>query len=232
MADDQLNEFNELDVRIDATLASGSTWTQPPANLRAQVLAAALAAETGDNSGAVPRLAPVSRVEPTTGSAESTTRSAESNVVDLTARRQRRGPHWLAAAVAGAAAAIIGTLIVTQLRTTEAKIDATAAMAPTEAYPGVDGTANMRETSSGWEFRLTTKNLTRLEKPFFYEAWIEGDKGLIPIGTFHTGVDVVLWGGVELDEYPKIVVTKEQEDGNPAASNDRVLEGAVVFRQR
>jgi Anti-sigma-K factor rskA len=234
MADDQ---FNELDVRVDAALASGSTWTQPPADLRVDAndvgddvvdtdVADTDVADADVDSEA--KMLPRSAVRRNSN----TSNDDANNVVDLVTERKRRGPHWLVAAAVGAAAAIVGTLGITQLRTTKVTTDATATLAATAAYPGVNGSATMRETSSGWEFRLSTANLTRLEKPFFYEAWIEGNKGLIPIGTFHTGVDVILWGGVELDEYPKIVITKEQEDGNPAASDDRVLVGDVVFRKK
>ncbi len=224
MADEQ---FNELDMRVDATLASGSTWTSPPSDLRAKVLEAALAAETAETAAS----GDVTAVKTTAESGAARDRQP-APVADLMAERKRRGPHWVLAALAGAAAAVVGTLTFIQLRDTKPTVDATAALSASAAYPGVDGTAKMRETSSGWEFRLTTKNLTRLDKPFFYEAWIEGDKGLIPIGTFHTGVDVILWGGVELDEYPKIVITKEQEDGDPAPSDDRVLTGTVVFSRK
>jgi Anti-sigma-K factor rskA len=232
MADDHTIEPSELDVRVDATLASAATWVQPPPDLRARVLAAATAGATPapiETSIETPlgakRMAPP--VTPVTPVVEG---EAAAVVVDMVSRR--RGPHWIIAAVAGAAAALIGAVGFTQLRHQTPQVDATATLVAAAAQPGAAGAVNMRETKSGWEFRLNTTNLPLLEKPQFYEAWIEGDKGLIPIGTFHTGVDVVLWGGVELDEYPKIVITREQEDGNPAASNDRVLTGNISFRKK
>lgn len=60
----------------------------------------------------------------------------------------------------------------------------------------------------------------------FYQAWLKGDGGLVPIGTFHTGDHVVLWAGVALQDFPTITVTQE-EVGDQSSSGLRVLSGSV-----
>jgi Anti-sigma-K factor rskA len=151
--------------------------------------------------------------------------SATQGLSRLDARR-RSTRMWLAPL--GVAASLVA--FVGWLGTRPApRFDATSSLVALPAHVGSTGKVTMSETSSGWRFRLSTDQLPRLEKPYFYEAWIKGPKGEVSIGTFHTGVDVVLWGGVELDEYPNIVISKEIEDGNQAISNDIVLTGRVTF---
>ena len=66
---------------------------------------------------------------------------------------------------------------------------------------------------------------------FYYQAWVKGDKGLVPIGTFHTGEgEVTLWSGVPLSQYHTITVTLEEEGGDPASSGKRVLVGELKAR--
>jgi Anti-sigma-K factor rskA len=110
-------------------------------------------------------------------------------------------------------------------------VKATASLVAPATNPGATGTALMRETNSGWEIRINTVGLKRLDKPFYYEAWVFGPKGDVSVGTFHTGVDVVLWAGVELDEYPELIITVEEEDNVAAATDQRALAGRIVFKQ-
>jgi Anti-sigma-K factor rskA len=283
MSEDFLNtsRSDELDARIDATLADASTWAQPPADLRSRVLAAAQSASALASASAVaaPAAAASTTGASTTGASTTALSAADTLTADTstttastteavpafanaanaipTAQRiakptpqtadrslasdaggvfetqpQRKKSSWRWIAPIAIAASFVAGLFVTRLRSTQLPINARTTMVAARSYPNASGTINMRETNSGWEFRLNTKGLPRLDKPFFYEAWIEGEKGLVPIGTFHNGVDVVLWGGVELDEYPKVVITKEREDGDPGASSERVLQGAVIFEQK
>jgi Anti-sigma-K factor rskA len=150
-------------------------------------------------------------------------------VVPIEARRRRRMSAPLAALL-GAAAASVLTLGVGRALSTKS-VKATASLVAPATNPGATGTALMRETTSGWEIRLNTTGLKRLEKPFYYEGWVFGPQGDVSIGTFHTGVDVVLWAGVELDEYPELIITVEQEDNVPAATDERALAGRIVFKQ-
>ncbi|MBA3908262.1 MAG: anti-sigma factor, partial [Pseudonocardiales bacterium] len=57
----------------------------------------------------------------------------------------------------------------------------------------------------------------------FYEAWAKTAHGLVPIGTFHTGIDVTLWSGVSMADVDAITVSLEQNDGNQETSGQRVM---------
>ena len=135
------------------------------------------------------------------------------------------------AALLGAAAACIVTIGAVRVigRT---PVQATSALVSPPGGAGATGAAKMRETNSGWEIRLNTTGLKRLDKPLYYEAWVFGPKGDVSIGTFHTGTDVVLWAGVELDEYPELIITIESEDNNPSASDQRALVGPIIFEKK
>jgi Anti-sigma-K factor rskA len=152
-----------------------------------------------------------------------------SKVVPIEGRRRRRMSAPLAALLGAAAASVLTLGVVRSLSSRPVK--ATASLVAPTTNPGATGTALMRETTSGWEIRLNTTGLKRLEKPFYYEAWVFGPKGDVSVGTFHTGVDVVLWAGVELDEYPELIVTIEREDNVAAATDERAMAGPIVFKQ-
>jgi hypothetical protein len=168
-----------------------------------------LAVEVSDSATA-PETADVERATP--------------SVVPVSDRRRR----WRAAtsAVAGAAAAALVFVGITLARHGPPP-KLRVALMPTALAPGSGGQAKLRETSSGWEIKLDTHNLVRLDHGRYYEAWFEGPKGIVSVGTFHTGAKITLWSGVEADEYETLTVTVEQEDGNPASSLQRVLTASL-----
>jgi hypothetical protein len=68
--------------------------------------------------------------------------------------------------------------------------------------------------------------LPRLDNGQFYEAWLRNGAGVhVAIGTFNQGPDVTLWAGVSPKDFPTIVVTAEQANGNPGSSGRVVLTG-------
>jgi Anti-sigma-K factor rskA len=150
-----------------------------------------------------------------------------SKVVPREARRRRISAP--VAALLGAAAASILTLGVVRSLSTR-PVSATASLVAPATNPGATGRALLRETNSGWEIRLNTTGLKRLEKPYYYEGWVFGPLGDVSIGTFHSGVDVVLWAGVDIGEYPEFIITVEKEDNIPAATDERALAGLIVFK--
>jgi Anti-sigma-K factor rskA len=154
--------------------------------------------------------------------------SPSRSVVSLQDRRSRLSAPT--AALLGAAAASVLTLGAVRFMS-RTPVQATSALVAPATKPGATGSANMRETNSGWEIRLNAPDLKRLDKPFYYEAWVFSAKGDISIGTFHSGTDVVLWAGVELDEYPELIITIEEEDNNPVASTEVALSGPIVFKK-
>jgi hypothetical protein len=186
---------------VRETLADPQTWDEPPAGLEDRVVAAV---------------------------------SGDAPVVSLdAARARRRGvaarvPIWsLAAAVALA----VGVTGVIASREPAQHADATFALAGTDLASGAHARVALANKPNGVEIRLRITGLPRAPKGSFYEAWVKGDAGLVPIGTFHTGEgEVVLWSGVAVDKYRTITVTLEDEDGNPASSGRRVLVGEIPSR--
>jgi hypothetical protein len=181
---------------IDAVLGRAATWIEPDAGLEDRVLGAVTARRDAGPAGAI---APV---------------------VDIRSSRRWRG-RVVAGLVGAAAASIVflGVGIAHRAPSPTLRVS----LAPTTLMPGATGTAALRETNSGWEIKLDTHDLPRLDNGRFYEAWLEGPKGKVSIGTFHTGAKVTLWAGVEADEYTTLAITIQPENGDPAQSSDRVL---------
>ena len=100
------------------------------------------------------------------------------------------------------------------------------ALAATELAPEAAGRAVITEEDSGLRIELHATGLPRREGNEFYQAWLRGESGLVPIGTFHTGDDVVLWAGVTLDDFPTLTITREAV-GDQESSGERVLVGTV-----
>jgi len=103
------------------------------------------------------------------------------------------------------------------------------AMEGTDLEPDATGEVTIRESDAGWWIRLDVEDLPAAGDGTYYEGWVWNDDGDgVSIGTFHLrGGDqsVVLWSGVDPDDYPAIWVTLEDEDGDPAASDRIVMWG-------
>ena len=178
-----------------ALLAEPAIWEEPSADLAARIDAAV-------------------RVTPQAGAV--TTLSAARGA------RPARRINPIITAIAGVAAGIALAFAFASFRDS-ADNGEEVAVAATDLAPGVGGSAILVERSAGFEITLELVGLERAPKGFFYEAWVKGDKGLVPIGTFHTGGHIVLWSGVDIAEYPQLTVTLEPEDGDPASSGQRLL---------
>ena len=147
-------------------------------------------------------------------------------VTDLASRRTRRIRAALGAAAAVVVLAVAGTVVVSRDDGDSGTDVALAA----DTIPGASGTANFRQTDSGWRIELDATGLPRRDDGQFYEAWLRNADGvLVSIGTFNEGTDVVLWAGVPPSEFSTMSVTAEEADGDPASSGVRVLVGEVVL---
>ncbi|MCI0633934.1 MAG: anti-sigma factor, partial [Actinobacteria bacterium] len=103
-----------------------------------------------------------------------------------------------------------------------------ATLGATALLPDATGEATLTKTSSGWRIELDATRLPRLENGRFYQAWLRDTAGvLVPIGSFNEGRGVTLWAGVSPKDFTTLTVTREQADGDQAASGDTVLVGAV-----
>jgi Anti-sigma-K factor rskA len=195
--------------RITVALADDAVWSEPPAELRAALLAQveAEAAQIRRPGSTTP-----TRLDPAT-----TPRQARSG------GGRRRA--WYASAVAVAAAgALVAVLAWPRPATT------TFAMSGTALAPAASATAVLEPRSAGVAITLQIKGLVAAPPGTYYAAWMQGTSGVVPVGTFHWhkgGIPIELWSGVTGDRYPDLFVTLQQE-GRPATpSADVVLRGHV-----
>jgi hypothetical protein len=140
-------------------------------------------------------------------------------------RARPRRNQWLLAAAAVVALAV-GAGLFAWLSGDEPH----AELAGTALAAGSSAEAEVRDTPSGVEIRLYVDGLPPAPEGSYYEAWVKGERGSVAIGTFHLregSDDIVLWSGVDLDDYPAITVTLQREDAGPASSGRVVLAGEV-----
>jgi hypothetical protein len=137
--------------------------------------------------------------------------------------------RWALPAAALVAAAAVVISVMGLLGVFSAPDEQVVAIAGTELEPGATGHAAIRETESGWWIRLDVNDLPAAEDGTYYEGWVWNDEGEgVSIGTFHFRggeQSVVLWSGVDPEDYPAIWVTLEDEDGDPTASDRVVMRG-------
>jgi Anti-sigma-K factor rskA len=229
--DAPLSDADRADLAaLDALLADPSLWAEPPAELEDRVVAAVSAAAAAEGVREADEFPPA----PVDLAAARATRGGE--VPPL--RRARNGaarpsvwrrPQFLIAAAAAVVAVAITSVLLLQTGPAQARFE--AALVATELSPGASGNVTMTRTDSGWDIRLTSSGLPRLDNGQFYQAWLRNEAGvLVPIGTFNEGQNVILWAGVSPADFPTLTITKELADGNQASSGQRVLVGTAVPR--
>jgi hypothetical protein len=202
----------ELD-EIRALLADPAMWEVPGQQLEDAVVAA-----VADAAGSRPAAGsgPIGPGEQAPGG-------------ELAGRARRRSRRSVVAWAAGTAAAAVIAVAIGIGVTSGNGAHATtfsAALSGTSLAPGATGQATMTQTTAGWRITLHTSGLPRLDNGRFYEAWLKNAAGvLVPIGTFNQAGDVTLWSGVAPTGFPVITVTRQQANGNPASSGQRVLVG-------
>jgi hypothetical protein len=144
------------------------------------------------------------------------------------AKRQGSRRHLWIAAAACLLGVLIGAGSVAVLHRS-AGFEHTVALAGTPRAPQASGTARVRTRANGLEIQMTLHGLPRAPAGMYYEAWVKGPDGLVPIGTFHTGDGVVtLWSGVSLDSHPTFTVTLQPDNGNAASTGQQVLIGHLT----
>jgi hypothetical protein len=194
-------ERAELD-ELRELLSAPATWEQPDPGLEDRVVAA-IADEAQPRSASAPAR-----------------RSASRRRLVL-----RRPAFTLAGVVAAAVAAIV---IAVSVNSPPAPQRFAMVVSGTALTPGAHGSATLTKTRSGWRIELSATGLPRLANGRFYEAWLKNAASvLVPVGTFNDARQVTLWAGVPPTEFPSLTVTRQQTNGNPASSGERVLTGAL-----
>lgn len=142
-----------------------------------------------------------------------------------------RARRWVPAIV-GAAAVLLAVLgLAGVFQPPPPAPGAFATMTGTELVPDAQGTAVVRDTSSGWSVRLEVEGLPPAAEGTYYQGWAWNAAGDgVSIGTFHLRngtYPVTLWAGVSLVEYPWIWVTLQDEDGGAEASDLVMMRGRI-----
>ena len=147
------------------------------------------------------------------------------------ASTSRRTTSWVRPLLAGlaAAAAIVFAVFLLSNRGDKEATFATSELSGTELATSATGRTVIYKDTSGFRIELRARHLPRLDDGRFYQAWLKGPKGTVPIGTFSEGRGdwVTLWSGVSPVDYPTLTVTIEEPDGNQASSGHKVLSGDV-----
>ncbi len=144
----------------------------------------------------------------------------------------RRSRTWLRPVVtfAAAAAAVVAVAAGTVLVTREGGDGESFSLAATEVVPAASGDATVESTGSGLAISLTIDGLPPAAPGTFYQAWMRGDIGSVPIGTFHAREGdgpIELWSGVDVADYPLMTVTIQEEGAGPESSGIVVLRGEI-----
>jgi Anti-sigma-K factor rskA len=185
-----------------AALADPATWTEPPVALEGLV---------------VDRIRAEARVDARRASADQP--GGRTHLL--------RGVIPL---IGVAAAGVVALGAVLALRDTGDEPPVALATLASETDPSASGSVRIFDAESGFAVYLELEGLPPLPGDGFYEAWVRDDAGtLVSIGTFSQSAGpITLWSGVDPCRFATITVTREQPDGDPGSSGDRVLAGPVV----
>jgi hypothetical protein len=197
------NARAELDELL-RLFAKSTTWEEPPPDLADSVVAGIRAAGLAVPETPLPIADPV----PATPSAP------------------RR--NWFRPVLVAAAAVVLVVALGAVLATRDGSEGESFALAATDVIPGVSGSATVEQTGSGLSISLSVEGLPPAEPGTFYQAWMRGEAGSVPIGTFHareSGDSIELWSGVDVADYPTMTVTIQQEGAGPESSGVVVLRG-------
>jgi hypothetical protein len=149
------------------------------------------------------------------------------------AGRTRGGRRWRVAVVAAAAvvflAGVAGAFVLLRDSGDPPDEHHEFAAAGTDLAPDASAVAAVVERPAGIVIQLDVSGLPPATPGTYYQGWVRGSAGLVPLGTFHlrSSDTVYLWSGVDLDAYPRFVVTRQDEGGGPEQSDQVVLVGDV-----
>jgi len=158
------------------------------------------------------------------------------------APRRRRGSRRLrlprlALAGAALAAALLAVVLIRQADA-PGRLEAEASLAAPGG--GAQASADLFFTGIGRVIAFNTDDLPILPKTEYYELWFVGPRDRpgapdrISAGTFHPDEEgrsrVDFTAAVDPKRYPRLAVTAEPGDGDPAPSGPDVLRGRVELR--
>jgi anti-sigma-K factor RskA len=103
-------------------------------------------------------------------------------------------------------------------------------LAATALAPDAGGEVRVEEVGENLQVRLEVREMPELGEGQYYEMWYYAeDEGRISCGTFRVGPEgratVNLTAPANSKHYSEIEITREPDDGDPAASGKKVLVG-------
>lgn len=129
---------------------------------------------------------------------------------------------WAAAGAVLGAAAVAAVFVVRGPATEPGRIPMTG----TELAPGATGWATLERQGDGSvRVRLAMSGLPASGRDDFYELWLVGEGGRMSAGTFRSdgsALDRTFSAAADPAIYPRLGITREPDDGDPAASTERM----------
>ena len=201
---DTWRQLSGASARLIAAARTLPLEANPPTQLRDRVLAARRGAE-GDTE-------PPAIEEATPG---------------MTSRGVP-GRGWFGRIAWGGAGALVGAATVFALVVVGSPrvVPERIALSGSVLAPGASGSVLLERLPEGSvRVELAMSGLPRSDAGHFYELWLVGDGGRVSAGTFRSDGSPIARGfttAADLAMYPRIGITLEPDDGDPAASEQRV----------
>lgn len=200
---DTWRQLSGASARLITAARSLPLEADPPARLRAQVLAAA---RTSAAPPATPEVRSPERPSPA-------------------GRRWHPWPGRLAWGAGGVLVGVVAAVALVALGS-PASPATRIALAGSDLAPAAAGSVVLERLPEGSvRVELAISGLPRPGAGEFYELWLVGDTGRVSAGTFRSDgspVARVFTTAADLAKYPRVGITLEPDDGDPAASNLRV----------
>lgn len=214
-------------------LRTASTWTEPPADLRATVLARVLAApEVGAAAGLEP---PAGDTEGLAGDTEEPSEPESqpqpegrpeplAQPLDLAAARRRRS-RWTIPITAVAAVTVTFSVLAVERALEGGPQGESYVAAGTELAPEAGAKVSVASAAAGFSIVIDAHDLPAAAAGSYYVAWLRGPRGIVPIGSLHarkSGRPITMWSGVDPAAYPQFSLTLQRE-GEPVSTPSRFV---------
>jgi hypothetical protein len=235
------DELDQLVIAVVGQLRDESTWSGPPPELRATVLARALAADAPAQTPADAAVA----VEPETPALSGVPAQPDADVprtvTDVpqvpatTPPSPALPPRWrrlrYAVPLAAAASILFTVGVVAVDRTIRTDTPTGQHYTATGSLPGgqhprmdlIVATAG----AAGFAVTIQPHDLPGAGEGLYYAAWLHkpGTNAYVPLGSFHArqAASIRLWSGVSPREYPEFVVTLQRVGQPPTPSGPVVV---------
>jgi hypothetical protein len=210
---------------VVAQLRAPGTWTSPPADLRARILAAA----AQESAAAQPSGTQHSAAQDSTARPAPDPEPAPAPVVPLVPRWRRLA--WAVPLAAAAAAAFAFAVLAIDDVVSRPDHGTTYTAVGTALAPRAGADVSVATAGAGFSVGLAAHDLPPAAPGSYYAAFLSGPRGVVPLGSFHNrkaGKPITMWSGVDPKDYPRFTVTLQREGAAPGPSDQIVLTGTLA----